>query len=56
MRPELLDAALEAEEQALDAAQTALIDAMRIGEMSRRIRAAGILLRLSEAGRRRGFG
>ena len=36
-KPELLDAALEAEEQALDEAVAAVIEAMRTGDMRRRI-------------------
>jgi hypothetical protein len=48
-----LDAALEAEECALDDAVAVVFAAMRTGEMRRRIKAAGFLLRNSEAGRRR---
>ena len=54
-RPELLDAALEAEEQALEEAQALLFKAIRGGDMRRRIRAAGLFLRATAAGRRRGF-
>jgi hypothetical protein len=54
-RPELLDAALEAEEQALEEAQALLLKAIRGGDMRRRIRAAGLFLRATAAGRRRGF-
>ena len=52
-QPELLDAALEAEEQLLDEAQALLLKAIRGGDMRRRIRAAGLFLRAT--GRRRGF-
>jgi hypothetical protein len=52
-RPELLDAALEAEECALDEAWAVVLAAMRTGNMRRRIRAAGFLLRNTKAGRRR---
>jgi hypothetical protein len=58
-RPELLDAALEAEALVIDEAEAELKAAMR-GEggepMATRIRAAAFLLRNSAAGRRRGFG
>jgi hypothetical protein len=54
-RPELLDAALEAEERALDEAEAAMRTAIRTGDMRRRIRAAGLFLRATPAGRRRGF-
>jgi hypothetical protein len=54
--PELIDAALEAEEQVLDDAVALLFEAMRGGDMHRRIRAAGFFLRSTAAGRRRGFG
>ncbi len=54
--PELIDAALEAEERLLDEAQALLFAAIRGGEMSRRIRAAGLFLRATAQGRRRGFG
>jgi hypothetical protein len=54
--PELMDAALEAEEQALDEAEALLFEAMRGGDMRRRIKAAGFFLRATAAGRRRGFG
>jgi hypothetical protein len=55
-RPELLDAALEAEERAIDEAEAALREATRTGPLSRRIVAAGFFLRAPAAGRRRGFG
>jgi hypothetical protein len=51
--PELMDAALEAGERALDAAEAAVVEAMRSGAMARRMRPADLLLRMSEAGRRR---
>ena len=54
--PELIDAALEAEEEVVDEAQALLFKAMRGGDMRRRIRAAGLFLRATAAGRRRGFG
>ena len=53
--PELIDAALEAEERVLDEAEALLFEAMRGGDMRRRIRAAGLFLRATAAGRRRGF-
>ena len=53
--PELIDAALEAEEQVLDAAEALLREAMMGGDMRWRIRAAGLFLRATPAGRRRGF-
>ena len=54
--PELIDAALEVEEEMVDEAQALLFKAMRVGDMRRRIRAAGLFLRATAAGRRRGFG
>jgi hypothetical protein len=54
--PELIDAALEVEEEMVDEAQALLFAAMRGGDMRRRIRAAGFFLRATAAGRRRGFG
>ena len=54
--PELIDAALAVEERALDEAQAVLFEAMRTGDMRRQIRAAGLFLRSTAAGRRRGFG
>jgi hypothetical protein len=54
--PELIDAALEAEEQVIEEAQALLFKALRGGDMRRRIRAAGLFLRAAAAGRRRGFG
>ena len=54
--PELVDAALSVEERALDEALAVLFEAMRTGDMRRRIRAAGLFLRSTAAGRRRGFG
>ena len=54
-RPELMDAALEAEERALDEAEALLLEAMSVGDMRQRIRAAGLFLRTTATGRRRGF-
>ena len=54
--PELVDAALEVEERALDEAEAVLLEAMRGGDLRRRVRAAGLFLRSTAAGRRRGFG
>jgi hypothetical protein len=53
--PELIDAALEAEERVLDEAEALLLEAMEAGDMRWRIRAAGLFLRATAAGRRRGF-
>jgi hypothetical protein len=55
-QPELLDAALEAEALVLDEAEAVLLEAMRVGDLRRRIMAAGLFLRATTAGRRRGFG
>ena len=46
----LIEAALEAEEQALDEAEGVLHEAVRSGDKRRRIAAAGFILRMSEAG------
>ena len=54
--PELIDAAQETEERVLDEAEALLLEAMDIGDMRSRIRAAGLFLRVTAAGRRRGFG
>jgi hypothetical protein len=51
--PELLDAALEAEELALDEAEEVVLATMRTGDMRSRIKAARFILRNSAAGRRR---
>jgi hypothetical protein len=56
VRPELLDAALEDEERALDEAEAVMLAAIRAGDMRQRIRAAGLYLRATAGGRRRGFG
>jgi hypothetical protein len=40
----------------VDEAQALLFEAMRGGDMRRRIRAAGLFLRATAPGRRRGFG
>jgi uncharacterized protein YjgD (DUF1641 family) len=53
--PELIDAALEATERALDEAEAMVLEAVRDPDMRRGIRAAGLYLRASAAGRRRGF-
>jgi hypothetical protein len=55
-QPELLDAALEAEERVIDEAEALLLKAVRVGDLSQRIRAAALFLRATAAGRRRGFG
>jgi hypothetical protein len=52
-QPELIDAGLEAEEQRIDDAQALVFKALRGGDMRRRIRAAGFILRATAAGRRR---
>jgi len=54
--PALIDQALESAERALDEAEAAVIAAMRAPDARRRIKAAGLYLRASAAGRRRGFG
>jgi hypothetical protein len=54
--PELIDAALEAEERVLDEAQALLLEAMEDGDLRWRIRAAGLFLRATATGRRRGSG
>ncbi len=53
--PELIDAALEAEERVVDEAEALLLEAIRVGGMRLRIRAAGLFLRATATGRRRGF-
>ena len=55
-KPELLDGALEAEECALDEAWEVVLATMRTGDMRRRIKAAGFVLRNTQAGRRRFVG
>ena len=50
-KPELLDAALEAEECALDEAWEVVLATMRTGDMRRRIKAAGFVLHNTGAGR-----
>jgi hypothetical protein len=55
-KPELLDAALEAEERALDEAWEGVLATMRTGNMRRRIKAASFVLRNTDAGRRRFVG
>jgi hypothetical protein len=54
--PELIDAALEVEEEMVDEAQALVFAALRVGDMRRRIRAASLFLRATAPGRRRGFG
>jgi hypothetical protein len=54
--PRLIEVALEAEELRLDEAQETLLEALRVGPLRRRIRAAGFILRMSGAARRRGWG
>jgi hypothetical protein len=53
--PELIDAALEAEERVLDEAEALLLEEMNAADVRRRIRAASIFLRFTAAGRRRGL-
>jgi hypothetical protein len=53
--PQLLAAALEVEAQALDEAEAVIRRALRESDASKRIAAAGVILR-SAAGKRRGFG
>jgi hypothetical protein len=55
-RPRLIEVALEAEEQRLDEAQAALVATLRCDEMPKRLAAAGFILRMSEVGKRRGWG
>jgi transposase-like protein len=54
--PELIEAALEAEEQWLDEAEAELRRALKSPDMQRRLKAAGEILRKSPAAGRRGFG
>jgi hypothetical protein len=54
--PMLSNAALEAEEQALDEAEAVIRRALKDSDASRRIAAAGHILRTSPAAKRRGFG
>jgi hypothetical protein len=54
--PSLIEAALEAEEQALDEAEAVLRQALKSADWSRKLAAAGHILRTSPAARRRGFG
>jgi hypothetical protein len=53
--PALIDAALEEAERALDEAEAMVLEAIRDPDMRRGIKAAGLYLRASAAGRRRGF-
>ena len=54
--PALSNAALEAEEQALDEAEAVIRRALKDNDAARRIAAAGHILRTSPAAKRRGFG
>lgn len=54
--PMLSNAAFEAEEQALDEAEAVIRRALKDNDASRRIAAAGHILRTSPAAKRRGFG
>jgi hypothetical protein len=53
--PELIEAAMEAEEQALDEAEAVLRAALKHLDAGRRLEAAGHILRTSPAARRRGW-
>jgi Bacterial regulatory protein, Fis family len=53
--PELMDAALEATERALDEAEAMVLEAVRAPDKRRAIKAASFYLRARAAGRRRGF-
>jgi hypothetical protein len=55
-KPALLSASFEAVERGLNAAEAVLRQALRKGNARQRIEAAGFILRMSEAGRRRGWG
>jgi hypothetical protein len=54
--PRLIEAALEAEERAIDEAVQVLRDGLRHPDMNKRLVAAAYFLRHTEAGRRRGWG
>jgi hypothetical protein len=54
--PLLADAVFEQIEQEIDAAHQVLLDGLESDNAMTRIRAAGYILRHTEAGRRRGFG
>jgi hypothetical protein len=54
--PGLIEAALEAEEQALDEAEAVVRQALKSVDLSRRLAAAGHILRMSPAAKRRGWG
>jgi hypothetical protein len=54
--PRLIEAGLEAEEQAIDEATAVLLDALKTGDQAARLLAAKVLLTQSSAGRRRGWG
>jgi hypothetical protein len=54
--PRLIDAALEAEEQALDEAEAVIRKGLKSRELGRALEAAAHLLRNSDVGRERGWG
>ena len=56
VHPELIDAALEAQEQALDKAERIVMGALDGDDMAKRLEAAKTILRLSPAARKRGWG
>jgi hypothetical protein len=53
--PQLIEAALEAEEQALDQAEEVIREALDSEDLSQRLAAAGHILRTSPAAKRRGW-
>jgi hypothetical protein len=54
-KPELIDAALEAHEQALDKAEAVILKALHSKDAGRAFEAAKTILRFSTAARRRGW-
>ena len=54
--PRLMEAALEAEECALDEAEARLREVLRSDDMHKKIRVAGFILRMTSAGHRRCWG
>jgi transposase-like protein len=54
-RPSILAAAVEAQEMALDQAETIILEALDSPEPGRRLAAANYLIRSSPAARRRGY-
>jgi hypothetical protein len=54
--PAVHDAALEAEERALDKAEAVIVAALDGPDVAKRLAAAAYLLKTSEAGQRRGWG